>query len=455
MQKYQTFTFVSYACFPEEGKIELEYALRDPEDGGNPIEFKETLTFPPVLTWDDRRDEELNKALFQLHLIGGISYYKTCLPKTIEVGSGQLTEPQAAFWNAVYENGLGEFFYRNKIDFRGLIRFPALAKSEEQKPFIPSETGFATNERCLVPIGGGKDSLVTIKLLQKQRIPVTLLRIGSHPVITAQAVAAGLPLLEVKRGLSAGLFDLNAQGALNGHVPITAYLTMLATVLAILRGETGVVFSNERSANEGNVEYLGTEINHQWSKSLEFERMYQEQLRAFTEVEVFSLLRPLSELRITQLFTQYPQYLPLMTSCNENWKILAKSKKLSGGLWCGTCPKCAFVFAMIAAFVPYADAVKLFGKDLFADEALLPLYKELLGIDGFKPFECVGTSDETKAAFALIHDRGDAEGTAAMTLFTKDVLPKINDPKALIDAALAATGDHAIPDRFANIPASA
>ncbi len=450
MQKYQTFTFVSFACFPEEGRIELDYALRDPEDGGNPIEFTETLTFPPIASWDGSREEELNRALFQLHLIGGISYFKTCLPKRIEVGSGQLSNAQAAFWNEVYENGLGEFFYRNDVDFRDLIKFPALA-TEEQKPFIPSEEG-PGGDRCLVPIGGGKDSLVTIKLLQKQRVPVTLLRIGSHPVITAQAVAAGLPLLEVKRALSAALFDLNAQGALNGHVPITAYLNALALVLAILRGDTAVVFSNERSANEGNVEYLGMEINHQWSKSLAFERAFQEQVRAFSEVEVFSLLRPLSELRITQLFTQFPQYLPLATSCNENWKILAKSKKLSGGLWCGQCPKCAFVYAMFAAFLPRAETAKLFGKDLFADEALLPLYKELLGLEGFKPFECVGTSDETKAAFLLARERGDHKDAAAMALFAKEVLPTIKDPKALIDGVMAPSGDHAIPDRFANIP---
>ncbi len=453
MQKYQTFTFVSYACFPEEGRIELDYALRDPEDGGNPVEFTETLSFPPIASWDGSREEELNRALFQLHLIGGISYYKTCLPKRIEVGSGQLTNAQAAFWNTVYENGLGEFFYRNEIDFHDLIKFPALA-TEEQKPFIPSEEG-PTGDRCLVPIGGGKDSLVTIKLLQKHRIPVTLLRIGSHPVITAQAVAAGLPLLEVKRALSAHLFDLNAQGALNGHVPITAYLNMLALVLAILRGDTAVVFSNERSANEGNVEYLGMEINHQWSKSVAFERMLQEQVRAFSEVEIFSLLRPLSELRITQIFTGHPQYLPLATSCNENWKILAKSKKLSGGLWCGQCPKCAFVYAMLAAFLPRAETGKLFCKDLFADAALLPLYKELLGLEGFKPFECVGTSDETKAAFLLAHERGDAEETAAMKLFVKDVLPMIKDGKALVERTLAASGEHAIPDRFATIPALA
>lgn len=449
MQQYQTFTFVAFACFPEEGRIELEYRLRDPENGGDPIEFKETLTFPPILEWDESREEELNRALFLLHMIGGISYYKTCLPPRIEVGSGMLTEKQAEFWKTVYENGLGEFFYRNTIDFRGKISFPALAK-EEPKPIDAPDSGFTGKApHFLVPVGGGKDSLVTIKLLRKAGIATTLLRIGGHPLIGAQASLAGLPIFEVKRSLSPHLFDLNAAGALNGHVPITAYLHMLSVVLAILRGDSAVAFSNERSANEGNVEYLGMQINHQWSKSVEFERMLQEQIKPFTDVQVFSLLRPYSELKITQLFSGYAPYFGVTTSCNENWKLFAKSKKVSKEKpWCGKCPKCAFVYAMLAAFLPKAEVVKIFGADLFADAALLPLYRELLGLEGIKPFECVGTADETKAAFFLAHERGDLEDTVAMKLFVKDVLPKMKDPQELVTTLLEPSKDHAIPERF-------
>lgn len=67
---------------------------------------------------------EAEAALFALHLAGGTSYYKTCCPKEIEVQSGKLNADQAAFWNTVYERGLGEFFYQNQIDFRKLIQFP-------------------------------------------------------------------------------------------------------------------------------------------------------------------------------------------------------------------------------------------------------------------------------------------------------------------------------------------
>ncbi len=446
MHQYQTFVFDSFSCSPPDGKILLKYLLTDP--GAETIEFVETLTFEPIVRWDESRNRELHAACAVLHLIGGISYFKTCLPESIEIRTTPLTQKQADFWTTVYENGLGEFFFRNTIDFRGKIRFPADAMTPPN-PLPPLGTS-SPRPHALVPIGGGKDSVVTIELLKKGGVQPTLLRIGGHPVISAQAKQAGVPLLEVKRALSPRLFELNEQGALNGHVPITAYLNFLALVLAILRGDQLVVFSNERSANEGNVEYLGTEINHQWSKSLQFEMLLQDLVwKTIGPVEIFSLLRPLSELKITELLTTIPQYLPLVTSCNENWKIVAKSKKVSAGnLWCCECPKCAFVFTQLAAFLPIEKVTTLFGKNLYAEEALLPLFRELLGLEGFKPFECVGTTDETKAALLLAHKRGDCEDTAVMKMFIKDVLPGIKDSQALIDSVMTASNDHAIPERF-------
>lgn len=447
MQQYKTFSFDGFACSPETGKIELKYSLQDAEDGGfGMIDFVETLTFTPVEYLPMHKEEELKRALFLLHMIGGISYFKTCLPKNIVIKSGQLSAADAEFWKKVYENGLGEFFYKNKIDYRDLIAFPSTDAVKERKPAAAEER---KSRSALVPIGGGKDSVVTIELLKKAKIPATLLRIGSHPLITSQAKTAGLPLFEVKRGLSPRLFELNAEGALNGHVPITAYLSFLSVVLAILRGDEAVVFSNERSANEGNVEYLGMEINHQWSKSLEFERMLQHQVGQATSIKIFSLLRPYSELSIAHMFSKFDWYFPYVTSCNENWKLFAKSEKVSAGkLWCGKCPKCAFVFALLHASMPHAKVSGMFGADLFTDESLLPLYRELLGLEGFKPFECVGTTDETKAAFLISHEKGDSEKTLAMKMFVAECLPGIGNPKKLVADVQETGKEHAIPTSF-------
>ena len=487
MKPYSSFIFDSFSHNAETGTIALAYSL----DGSTPkgtlrvglttgdeIRFVETLTLPfalPPLPSGEGLpalsavEGGVREALHALHLIGGISYYKTCLPKKIAIRTTPLSPAQAAFWNTMYEEGLGEFFYKNKIDFRNFIHFPSEpGLATRSTPPLracpePDEGGEGVRgERVLVPIGGGKDSVVTAELLRSAGFDVTLFRVGQHPVIDRLAEAMGLPLLTVKRSLSPNLFKLNAEGALNGHVPITGYLSILAVVTAILGDFDAVVMSNERSASVGNTAYLGKEINHQWSKGLACERMLREYLSTYIDgsIAYFSLLRPWSELRITQEFIKYPQYLPLTTSCNTNWKILGKSgsplplgegRGGEGGLWCGTCPKCAFVFALYAAFLPRQTLINTFGNDLFSDPSLLPLYKQLLGVEGFKPFECVGTPEETAAAFLLAHKRGEWEGTPVMEYFQQYIMPVLKDPDGVITAALHPSPDHLIPSLFQDI----
>lgn len=445
MKTYDRFLFESYSFDHKEKRIELTYSL----DGE--VSFTERILFHPETPLVNLTgDPAFERALFALHLIGGVSYYKTCLPKTIEVRSGTLSPLQAAFWNDVYENGLGEFFFKNDIDFRGLIQFPALA----DEPALTS-TSHSPRKRALVPIGGGKDSLVTLELLKKGGVESTLFRMGNHPLIATMAGKANVPLYTVERHLDGQLFKLNADGALNGHVPITAYLSILSVIVAMLTEHSAVVLSNERSASEGNVTLHGKEINHQWSKSLAFERAFQGYLKTFigTDIEYFSLLRPLSELHITQLLTSNRQYLELFTSCNANWRIVKEKPKEK---WCGTCPKCAFAFALLSAYLPKEQLVDIFRKNLFEDASLLPLYKELLGLEGHKPFECVGTPEETEAALLLAHDRGEFDGTLVMDLYVKELRGKRKDPEDMVKSLMMPTTDHAVPTAFQSlIPAAA
>jgi len=325
----------------------------------------------------------------------------------------------------------------------------------------PKDNKQPVTSKLLVPFGGGKDSIVTAELLKAAGHDVTLLRIGHHPLITAFAKKAGFPLLTIERRLDPILFSLNAEGALNGHVPITAYLSILSVIIADLYGYSTAVWSNERSASEGNTKLLDLEVNHQWSKGIAFEKSLQEMLQGKTDVVYFSLLRPWSELRIVQEFCKHPQYFGSFTSCNENWKLF-KAKKNEGGLprearpqpsavWCRKCPKCAFAFALFAAFLPRAALEKTFGGNLLDSPSLEPIFRELLGLQGFKPFECVGTPDEVSAAFLLARKRGDLQDTAMMKIFEAEVVPKIKNPEALIQRELAAVDDHAIPKEFQNV----
>lgn len=403
MNHYDSFIFDSFDFDPETGDITLVYSL------DNDIRFEEKLRIPP----SDIRLNAMQSSLSALHLAGGVSYYKTCCPKTMKVRSAHLDEEQVRFWNTVYEKGLGEFFYKNNVDYRGLISFPV---SDASDPVF-HQSDRPSSGKTLVPIGGGKDSIVTIERLRKNETKnITLLRLGSHPLIDELVSITGLPCITVHRTLDPKLLELNAQGALNGHIPITAYLSCLAVVVAEAIGFDEIVMSNEKSADYGNVEYLGNEINHQWSKSGEFEAMFDAYIRKYTNLHLsyYSALREMTELEIAGEFAKLPQYFCCTTSCNKNWKIAGSDMK---NRWCGTCPKCTFVFALMAAHLKKEIVLRIFDRNIFEDETTAPLFKQLLGMEGFKPFECVGTPEETKEAFAMIASRGEFDDTPVMQMY--------------------------------------
>jgi len=444
MKKYNSFIFDSIALDQREGRIEMRYSLDEKEFFLEQINLPFGFEFMPVSL------ALLDRAFFALHLIGGISYYKTCCPPSIEVRSGTLSKEQAGFWNEVYEKGLMEFFFENNINPGGLINFPPrehAALLEMERPKIES--------KILVPLGGGKDSVVTAEILKNAGWDVTLLRVGSNPLIEELARSMELPLMSMERTLSPRLFELNKEGAMNGHIPITAYISFVGISAALMYGFDMVAMSNEKSADEGSLEKWGKKINHQWSKSWEFEKLLIDYVKNFItkDVRYFSLLRHLSELSITKYFCTMPKYFNLITSCNRNWRIENSAMHHSpasadSGAWCCECPKCASSFAMFSAFLPKETLLGMFGKNMFDDQSLELLYKELLGVEGVKPFDCVGTIDEIRSAFLLAHEKGDFDSSRIMQMFLKEVSPKIKDPSETIRKSLEPGSVHAIPDEF-------
>ncbi len=423
MKTYDRFIFESYRLDAEKRTIHLNYSF------DSAVVFQEVLTLPASLDLSTD-NPDLEAALFSLHLAGGASYYKLYSPPRMEVKSGQLTQSQADFWNKLYTLGLGEFFYVNKIDYRGLINFPVTA-SEHPRRLVPAAQA---RSRALVPYGGGKDSIVTSQLLASAGTDQTLFRLRPSALITNLAHTAKLPLLEVERSIAPELFELTGPDSYNGHVPITSFISFLTVVVSLLGGFDRIFFSNERSSSYGNVEYLGMTVNHQWSKSLEFEKMLTDYLAKYVtaSVKYLNLLRPLSELQIAKLFSKYPQYFSQATSCNRNWRL--NQADSNHGLWCGECPKCAFSFALLAGFLEPETVIKMFGKNLFEDPSLIELYQRLWGSLSFKPFECVGTPEEVQAAFYLASKFKEYEKTVAMQYFKQHILPNMKDPKQLVQS---------------------
>ena len=402
MNKRLAFVFNGYELKLEKGEIFFHFGFT----GEKNIDFTERISFPPV---NDNIPKALLKSIFDnLMLILGISYWKLYCPKEIVIESNFLTEEQAEFWNTVYTKGLGEFFYKNKIDFRGLVKFPF----NESAAFV--SVNFPRKDRSLVGIGGGKDSIVSAELLKESGKQFDLVTSG-FPIQIEVAKVIGGKIINVFRQIDLKLLELNKEkGVYNGHVPVSVYYAFVLLLAAAVFDYRYVLAGNEKSANYGNVEYLGKMINHQWSKSEEFEKLFQEYVGKFItpNIEYSSLLRNMTELQVVEKFVKYPKYFKVFSSCNRNFRINPSALlKTSSRGWCGECPKCLFVFISLAAFIGKHEVVDIFGKNLFEEKNLLPLFEELIGVRNFKPFECVGTPEEVKEALGMIMEKDEFNET--------------------------------------------
>lgn len=391
-----TFTFLNWDYEPQSGELQLHY--QDEQFG----RFTEQFVFPALdaVRLDDIK-KPLTTAINCLHWMAGVSYYKTSLASNIEFTQQKPNQQQANWLNQTWQSGLAELAYENQLPWLDYIDFSFVENTTS-----PSELNL--QPRSLVAIGGGKDSLVTIEQLKKQGEDFCLFQVGQSAFIQSVAEQTDVPLIQVKRQLDGRLHEANKQGAYNGHVPITAINSCVAVITALIADFDSVVFSNERSAEFGNVtDEQGRSINHQYSKSLAFEQAWEAIIKDYitSDLDYFSLLRPFSELHIVKKFAEYEPYFASFSSCNRNFHLAGSQNKQHH--WCGQCPKCAFVFLCLAPFVPRQTLVKIFGQDLLANKQLNGLFAELLGLEGQKPFECVGEASECRQALRSLAKHQD------------------------------------------------
>jgi hypothetical protein len=442
-ERIACFRFLDCRFDAASGVARLAYAF---DDGP---ELIETITIPGApFVLDDARAEAVEQALRLLHLIAGVSYYKAAVPPEIRIDGYAIDAETAAFLEEVYVNGLGEFAYRNGLALRGRIRFPAAAESLADGSAVTAPP-LGLREQALVAIGGGKDSLVSIEALRAAGVPQRVTWVGGSQLIRACAERTGLPLLNIDRQLASQLFELNRQGAWNGHIPVTAINSAILVLAAVLVGADQVVFSNERSASYGSQIMLddgsGTgEVNHQWSKGWAFERDFAAHVRRHVAAELryYSLLRPLSELAVARQFAKTERYDAHFSSCNRNFHLLGERP---ANRWCGVCPKCHFVFLALAPFMPKPRLVGIFGRNLLDDPAQVPGYDALLEYQDHKPFECVGEGRESRAAMAALAARPEWREDAVVERFALEILPQLEAAELDVAALLQIDQEHAIP----------
>ncbi len=427
------FRFVRCEFAADTGVARLVYAF---DDGP---EMVETVTVPGApFVLDDARAAAVQRALQLLHLIAGVSYYKAGVPETVSVDSYAIDADTAALVEDIYLNGLGEFAYRNGLNLRGRFRLPV-----QGSPSPAPSLGLRAH--ALVAIGGGKDSLVSIEALRRAGVDETVTWIGGSQLIRACAERTALPTLNLGRSLAPELFELNRQGAWNGHIPVTAVNSAILVLAALLQDVDQVVFSNERSASYGS-QIPGTgEVNHQWSKGWAFEQAFGTHVQRFVaaDLQYYSLLRPMSELAVARQFTRTDFYDAHFSSCNRNFHILGERPV---NRWCGVCPKCHFVFLALAPFMPKTRLVRIFGRNLLDDADQAAGFDALLEFQDHKPFECVGEGRESRAAMAALATRAEWKEDALVKRFCNEILPQLEAAELAIEPLLELQGEHRIPD---------
>ena len=463
----RAFRFVRCDFDTATGVARLVYAF---DDGP---ELVETVTLPGApFELDAARAEAAEQALRLLHLIAGVSYYKAAVPAEIRIDGYGIDAATATLLDTVYLNGLGEFAYRNGLDLRGRIRFPVARVSEahpgNQVTGTPdaavglirateaASPALGLREHALVAIGGGKDSLVSIEALRAEGVAQTVTWIGGSQLIAACAAHTGLPTLNIGRQLAPQLFDLNRQGAWNGHIPVTAVNSAIMAFAALVLGVDQVVFSNERSASYGSIIPGTGEVNHQWSKGWAFESGFGAHLQSHVaaDLQYYSLLRPLSELAVARQFAKTDRYDAHFSSCNRNFHILGERPT---SRWCGVCPKCHFVFLALAPFVPKLRLVGIVGRNLLDDPAQTAGFDALLEYQDHKPFECVGEGRESRAAMAALAQRPEWREDALVARFAREIAPQLDVDGLRIEPLLVLDEEQRIPaalwerlrDRFA------
>jgi len=465
-RKYPRFIYENYSWKISGKDLKISFNFKIKPD----IKFQPKVAIKNIDKNQIRRvgDRVLNNLVFHLGLIEILSYWKaTCSPE-IFIKAGPLNEKQIKWWKDLIIKGMGQFFFENKIDFRK----PSFIKIKTKTKVVLNEKYERKLEnRVLVPIGGGKDSIVTLEILKKAKKNITCFSL--NPTSPAQEIIKTADCensIIIERKIDPKLLELNQKGFLNGHTPFSAYLAFLSVLCAILFNFKYIVFSNERSSNEGNVKYLGRIINHQYSKSFDFEKRFRDYSKKYLakNVEYFSFLRPLYEIQIAKLFSNYPKYFSAFLSCNVAYQTdsglrPARHPPAFGGplkkpikKWCGNCPKCLFVFASLYPFVDSKKIVKIFGQNLFEDRKLLPIMQELIGERKFKPFECVGTKKESLVAFHLSYKKyiGDTYAKLPFILryFEKKILLKYlrleKEAKKLLNSW---NKNHFLPKKFEEI----
>ncbi|RMH43686.1 MAG: hypothetical protein D6689_04370 [Deltaproteobacteria bacterium] len=353
------------------------------------------------------------------------------------------TDAFELLWRRVLDGVWGQWRYENDApDYRG----PALASTPVPPHHVPEPAATVAGDvDVLAFVGGGKDSLVAAKLLERGGVRYASLAYA-HDSYGAAAPQHALIDALVDRCAPARRHRLwirddfvgSPVARLTGHArTVTAAETptsiFAAVPLALAHGYRWLALAHEASANEPNLVWdaTGEPINHQWGKSYDAQRLVDAYLASelVADLRYVSPLQPVHDPVVFYLLNRDRDAVAATHSCN-----ITKP-------WCWRCAKCAYVWLGYMAYLPRAAVEPLLAVPILSSPATRPAFRQLMGLAERTPFECVGTAGETHLALALARARGWRGD--AIDLFEREIAPI--DVAAACDRYLSVAGDRIAP----------
>jgi len=434
------FIFSEYVVSPCRTEVQLHYQT---EHQGMVYPFCERYTFPSRLP----ENASVDALLRFLHLAAGTSYYKLFIPGCIQ-HPYQISDEESSFWDSVYQHGFREFIYTNRLDADRVAVFPKRGFND----IPPATHQDSSNQSVLLGIGGGKDSVVAGELLKSLGYPVegfVVTNSNVPPQVEGVADQMGVNLLVIEREIDGRLRELTGRSdAFNGHVPVSAIFAIIGCLVAVSRGHGFITVGNESSASIPNTRWKSLEINHQWSKSLHFEKLLQERLETLgSQASYFSPIRPLNAVSVAAMFSKLDGYFHVFTSDSSGFRLDLKTRPMSR--WSLGSAKSLSSYILLLPWVEEQELWSVFERDFLDESSLSSMMSRLLGASSKLALECVGTPSELRLSIEAALAQGKCKNSQLVHIaLDKGLVSRREGALDRLTEQLAPSEIHAFPPRL-------
>jgi hypothetical protein len=324
-------------------------------------------------------------------------------------------------WLTIHRHVWAQWRYENNLpDYAG----PRFLSQPIQATAIARQVA-NSNEHVLLFCGGGKDSLVALKILERAGISYSTCAYSSsiygQAKLQHQLIEALLNTAKPQVQHNIWIYDdfldspvtkLAKEYQVTSLTAAETPSSIFAAVPIILQNNYRYLgFGHERSADVPNLiwDQTGEAVNHQWGKSSQAEQLIGRYLQnhLLTNCQYFSLLKPIYDVVIFNMLRQDLASVPFTHSCN-----ITKP-------WCKRCAKCAYVWLNYMAYLPVDVVNQMFQVNLFDLPENQLWFRQMLGLEKHSPFECIGQINESRLAFELCRRKGFTG--KAMQMFVAEV----------------------------------